>query len=139
MNVYLDPGAHMPTKAYETDGGWDLYSRETVTIYAGESATFDTGVHMAIPRGFAGLLVSKSGLNVKHGITSTGLIDSFYSGSICVKLYNLGKEPYTVNAGDKISQIVIIPLHMGYLTQADSIDDLGGGERGNNGFGSSGR
>ena len=139
MKYYLDPGAHAPTKAHRWDAGYDLYSRDTTTIYAGESATFDTGVHIAIPRGFAGKPVSKSGLNVKHGITSTGLIDCGYTGAITVKLYNHGKEMYTVHAGDKISQIVIIATGHTNAVQVGSMDELGEGERGDNGFGSTGR
>lgn len=139
MKYYLDPGAHAPTKAHRWDAGYDLFSRDTTTIYAGESATFDTGVHVAIPPGYAGELVSKSGLNVKHGILSTGLIDSGYRGSIVVKLYNIGKEPYTVSAGDKISQLVIV--HIDYLEAGEvpTLLALGEGERGDNGFGSTGR
>ena len=139
MRFYRDPGARPPTKAYETDGGWDLYSRDKATIYPGESYTFDTGVHAAIPCGFAGLVKSKSGLNVKHGITSDGVVDFGYTGSIVVKLYNHGTEPYTVNIGDKISQLVVVLLYGGYLTEVNSIDELGQGERGFNGFGSSGK
>ncbi|HNX82171.1 MAG TPA: dUTP diphosphatase [Candidatus Omnitrophota bacterium] len=139
MKVYLDPGAAMPSKAHSGDAGYDLYSRDTVTIYAGESATFDTGVHVAIPPLYAGLLVSKSGLNVKRGITSTGLIDSGYTGSIIVKLYNHGAEPYTVNVGDKISQLVVVQIDPLNAIQVGRLDMLGDGERGDNGFGSTGR
>jgi dUTP pyrophosphatase len=151
MKFYRDPGARTPTKAYETDGGWDLYSRDKATIYPGESAVFDTGIHTMIPRGFVGLVESKSGLNIKHGILaeaiiehkdgaySTGVVDHGYLGSIVVKLYNFGTEPYTVNDGDKISQLVVVLLYGGYLTEVNSIDELGSGERGFNGFGSSGR
>ena len=139
MRFFRDPGAHAPTKAYETDGGWDLYSRDKTTIYPGESAVFDTGVHTMIPRGFVGIVSSKSGLNVNHGITSEGIVDHSYTGPIKVKLYNHGTEPYTVNIGDKISQLVVVLLYGGYLTEVNSIDELGQGERGFNGFGSSGK
>lgn len=139
MKIYLEPGATMPAKAHDTDGGYDICSRDTVTIYAGESATFDTGVHIAIPRGFAGLLVCKSGLNVKHGILSSGLIDCGYTGSISVKLYNHGAEQYTVHKGDKISQLVIIAIGHTNAVQVGSMDELDAGERGGNGFGSTGK
>lgn len=136
LDVMLDDGAKMPDRAHSTDGGADLFSRETVTIYPGEAYTFDTGVHMAIPLGYAGLLVSKSGLNVKHGLLSDGLIDSGYSGSICVKLYNHGHEPYTVHDGDKISQIVMIPVMLCGFLLVESLEET---ERGNGGFGSTGK
>ena len=138
VNVVLDPGAVMPNRAHDPDGGADLFCPEEmeVTIYPGESAVIDTGVHMAIPLGYAGVLVSKSGLNTKHGILSTGLIDSSYTGSIRVKLYNHGHEAYTVHGGDKISQIVILPVLLCGFRLVDALDET---ERGDNGFGSSGR
>lgn len=136
IKVVLDVGAKKPTRAHECDAGLDLYSREQVVIYPGESHIFDTGVHMDIPFGYCGLLVSKSGLNTKHGITSTGLIDCGYTGSIRVKLYNSGHEPYMVSAGDKISQIVIMPV---VLHDCKVVDELADTDRGDNGFGSSGK
>lgn len=136
MKIILDNGAKMPTKAHRADAGFDLYSRETVIVSAKESATFDTGVHMQIPEGFVGFLKSKSGLNVKHGITSEGVIDSGYTGSIVVKLYNHSGKDYKVQTGDKISQIVLLPIAM---TDLELVKDFENSERGNNGFGSSGR
>lgn len=136
MKIILDNGAKMPTKAHRADAGFDLYSRETVIVSAKESATFDTGVHMQIPEGFVGFLKSKSGLNVKHGITSEGVIDSGYTGSIVVKLYNHSAKDYKIQIGDKISQIVLLPIAM---TDLELVKDFENSERGNNGFGSSGR
>ena len=136
MKVMLDDGAKMPTKAHRADAGFDLYSRETVIVSAKESATFDTGVHMQIPEGFVGFLKSKSGLNVKHGITSEGVIDSGYTGSIVVKLYNHSGKDYKVQIGDKVSQIVLLPILM---TDLELVKDFESSERGNNGFRSSGR
>lgn len=136
IKVVLDDGAKLPTRGHEFDAGLDLYSKETAVIYPGESHTFDTGVHMDIPIGYCGLLVSKSGLNVKSGITSTGLIDCGYTGSIRVKLYNNGHELYMVRSGDKISQIVILPV---VLHDCKVVDKLGESDRGDNGFGSTGR
>lgn len=136
MKIILDNGAKMPTKAHRADAGFDLYSREAVIVPAKESATFDTGVHMQIPEGFVGFLKSKSGLNVKHGITSEGVIDSGYTGSIVVKLYNYSGKDYKVQIGDKISQIVLLPIAM---IDLELVKDFENSERGNNGFGSSGR
>ena len=136
MKIMLDNGAKMPTKAHRADAGFDLYSRETVIVSAKESATIDTGVHMQIPEGFVGFLKSKSGLNVKHGITSEGVIDSGYTGSIVVKLYNHSVKDYKVQIGDKISQVVLLPIAM---TDLELVKDFENSERGNNGFGSSGR
>lgn len=136
MKVKIDPGAKLPTRAHDSDAGYDMYARDTQIVPARGSAVFDTGVHIALPEGTAGLLVSKSGLNVKHDITSTGLIDSGYVGSIKVKLYNHGGYDCRVEAGDKISQLVIIPVRTPTLELVDELEDT---ERGDGGFGSSGR
>lgn len=136
IDVVLDAGAKMPDRAHEPDAGADLFSPVAVTVYPGESVVIDTGVHMAIPYGWAGLLVSKSGLNTKHGILSTGLVDAGYTGSIRVKLYNHGHEAYTVKEGDKISQIVILPVLLCGFTQVGSLEET---ERAGGGFGSTGR
>ena len=136
MKIMLDKGAKMPTRAHETDAGLDLYAMEGKFIPAKDSAIFDIGVHVELPEGTAGFLKSKSGLNVKHGITSEGVIDVGYTGSIRVKLYNHSDEPYEVKKGDKISQLVILPIKILPLEVVDSLEDT---DRGTNGFGSSGR
>lgn len=137
LKIKLDTGTRMPTRAHNWDAGLDIYSRETKTVFARSSETFDTGVHVALPNGTTGFLKSKSGLNVKHGITSEGVIDAGYTGSIVVKLYNNSNENYIVHAGDKISQLVILPVVI-----PDTLlisQDLEETERGNGGFGSTGR
>lgn len=136
MKVMLDEGAYMPTRAHTTDAGLDLYARETCIVSAKESETFDTGVHIELPPDTVGFLKSKSGLNVKYGITSEGVIDEGYTGSIVVKLYNNSGRDYRVNKGDKISQLVILPILKPTLEVVDSLEQT---ERGSNGFGSSGR
>lgn len=137
LKIKLDPGAVMPTRAHETDAGLDLYSREMKLIRPGRSAVFDVGVHIAFPRGWYGKIESKSGLNMKYGVVSCGgVIDEGYTGSIVVKLYNLSSEPYAVMEGDKIAQLVIMP----YLApELEKVEDLEQTERGDNGFGSTGR
>jgi dUTP pyrophosphatase len=136
MKVMLDEGAFMPTRAHEDDAGLDLYARDTCIVPAKESVKFDTGVHIQLPHNTVGFLKSKSGLNVKHSITSEGVIDEGYTGSIVVKLYNNGGYDYQVNRGDKISQLVILPIEKPYLELVDYLDET---DRGNKGFGSSGR
>ncbi len=136
VKVKLDKGAKMPTKAHDADAGFDLYTPYEFTVKAGGSATVLTGTHMIIPRGFCGLLVSKSGLNTKHDIQTTGLVDAQYTGEIVVKVQNHGKDDYHFNKGDKVSQIMILPVPKVVLVE---IDDLPFTERGDNGFGSSGR
>lgn len=136
MKIVLEKGAYKPYKAHSEDAGFDLMAREGQIVPAHGSATFDTGVHIEIPQGFVGFLKSKSGLNVKHGITSEGVIDAGYTGSICVKLYNNALIPYIVKKGDKITQLVVLPIYSDELEVVDSLDETA---RGNNGFGSSGR
>lgn len=136
MEIMLDDGARMPSRGHKTDAGLDLRTPKAVTVPAYGSATIDTGVHVALPHGCAGLLVSKSGLNVRHDITSTGLIDEEYTGSIVVKLYNHGGEDYRLAAGDKITQLVVIPVVYESVEQVSAFKAT---ERGDNGFGSTGR
>lgn len=136
MKIKLDAGVTMPTRAYPTDAGLDIYSRDTQIVRAKESAIFDTGVHIELPIGTVGMLKSKSGLNVKYGITSEGVIDVGYTGSIKVKLYNHSGYDYKVNKGDKISQLVILPI---LAPELELVDELEEQDRGNNGFGSSGK
>lgn len=136
MKVALDKGAFPPVRAHDTDAGIDLMARHAVNIFPHSSAVVGTGTHVQLPKGTCGLLVSKSGLNTKHSITSTGLIDEGYDGEIMVKLYNHGSDWYHVAAGDKISQLVVIPCLYEPIEIVDSIE---GGDRGSNGFGSTGK
>lgn len=138
IDVVLDNMAVMPTKAHDADAGFDLYMPiGTVGICRPmDSMEVDTGVHMLIPKGYCGIIMSKSGLNIKYGLTSTGLIDAGYTGSIRVKLYNYGNKNVTFKGGDKLTQIVILPIPEVELMQVESLPET---ERGENGFGSSGR
>lgn len=136
LSVVLDEGAIMPTRAHEEDAGLDLYSQENQVVSAKEAGYFDTGVHIEIPKGFVGMLKSKSGLNVKFGIVSEGVIDAGYTGSIVVKLYNHSGYDYRVKRGDKISQIVILPI---ITPELEEVKELEQTSRGSGGFGSTGR
>lgn len=137
MRVKLDDGAYMPERAHGTDAGYDLRAREVHVVRPYGSAVIDTGVHIELPRGTVGMLKSKSGLNVNHDITSEGVIDVGYTGSIVAKLYNHGPGTYRIGRGDKITQLVILPLaDVGELELAAELADT---ERGDNGFGSTGR
>jgi len=136
MKIKLDKGAFIPVRAHGTDAGADLRSPIDTVVPAMGSRVIDTGVHIQLPHGYVGMLKSKSGLNVKYGITSEGIIDEGYTGQIMVKLYNHSNYPYTVMRGDKITQLVIVPCE--YL-QFDLVDDLEDSERGDDGFGSTGK
>lgn len=136
LRVVLDNDAVMPTRAHETDAGLDLYSREFEIIEAGESYFFDTGVHIEIPAGYVGMVKAKSGLNVKHNLTCTGVVDAGYTGSIGVMLYNHNPmESVMISKGQKIAQFVIMPIETPELEQVESLEDT---ERGSGGFGSTG-
>ena len=136
MKIKLDKGAYKPTKAHGGDVGFDLYAMEGQVVPAKESAIFDTGVHVQLPKCVAGVLMSKSGLYHNHDIISTGLVDPGYTGKIKVKLCNLGGYDYKVEAGDKITQLCLFPF---IEEELEEVEDIEGGERGDNGFGSSGR
>ena len=134
--VQLDEGAYMPVREHATDGGLDLKSPIDCCVQPGDSAAIDTRVHAQLPPNTTGEVVCKSGLNVNHGLTGEGVIDEGFTGSIVVKLYNHTPKEYYINKGDKISQLVILPVLRPTPVQVDKIE---GGERGDNGFGSTGR
>lgn len=135
LNEGLDAEAFAPRRAHPTDAGADLMTTENVSIEPLGSAVVGTGVHVEIPHGYCGMLVSKSGLNVKFDMTTTGLIDEGYTGEIFVKIYNHGGEWRKFRRGEKVTQLVLVPVLYAEYQLVDSID---GGERGDDGFGSTG-
>ena len=135
MRIVLDEGAYMPTRAYGLDAGYDLYSREDAIVYAGDSWTFDTGVHLQIPKGYVGDVKSKSGMMMRYSIITDGTVDAGYTGSIRVKLFNLSGCAVSIVSGQKIAQIVIKKIMTPALEVVDSLEET---ERGDNGFGSTG-
>ena len=134
INYMLDEGAFEPLHGHKADAGFDLRTPNKVVFR--ESALIDTGVHFEIPEGYVGFLKSKSGLNVKLGIQGEGVIDSGYTGSVVAKLYNNGNELVEFEPGDKIIQIVFLPIPEVELVKVDNFAKT---ERGDNGFGSTGR
>lgn len=136
INIMLDEGAKAPTRAHEADAGLDIYAIESGLVPAWTYRAFRTGLHVQIPQGYVGILFSKSGLNVNHGITSTGVIDSGYTGEIIVNLHNNNSYHHYVKPGDKISQLVILPIATPTVEVVDSFEQT---DRGDNGFGSTGR
>lgn len=127
----------MPERAHSTDAGLDLRTPREVYIKPGTSVSIDTGVHIALPHGTFGKLESKSGLNVMHNIVSCGgVIDENYTGSVRVKLYNLGDEAYFFEKGDKIIQLIVQPC---LYEECELVSSLEETDRGADGFGSTGR
>ena len=135
IKVKLDEGAYAPESAHTADAGYDLRTPKGFRIESGGAQTIDTGVHIQIPEGYVGFLKSKSGLNVKFGLTGEGVIDSGYTGSIRVKLYNHSDSIKLFGKGDKIIQLVLLPIIKPEIEIVDSLEET---ERGDNGFGSTG-
>ena len=135
VKAVTDPGATVPTRAHKTDAGLDLYATESKLIFPKCRKTFGTGFHIAIPEGFVGLLTSKSGM-MMNGITSRGTIDSGYTGEIKAVLFNHSWKFIKIHKGQKISQLVLMPIT---LPEIEYVDDLEQTERGSGGFGSSGK
>lgn len=131
-----EKGALLPVRAHATDAGADILTPRSFLLPARSSAIIRTGVHVELPPETVGMLKSKSGLNIFHDIVGEGVIDEGFDGEIVVKLYNLGNEPYQFERGDKIIQLVVMPVHYPQIVEADEID---GGERGDAGYGSTGR
>ncbi len=135
MRIKLDYYAFMPERAHDTDAGLDLKAPHAFIIPPHGSEVIDTGVHVELPPGTVGMLKSKSGLNVKFNITSEGVIDEGYTGSIVAKLYNNGEFPVHIERGQKITQFVVLPV---IIPELEIVDRLADTERGEGGFGSSG-
>lgn len=131
----VDEAEFLPSRAHPTDAGADLKSTETLEIYPGEQKLVDTGVAVKIPEGYGGFVFNRSSQG-KKGITiphSVGVIDSDYRGNIKVILKNIGEDPYKIERGDRIAQLVIMPvLLVGFV---DAWNDT---SRGTGGFGSTG-
>lgn len=132
----LEPMVFAPERAHDTDAGADLRSPTEVRVPPHDSALVRTGVHVELPEGTCGLLVSKSGLMVHNALTSTGLVDEGFTGEIVIRVFNDSSDWYTFHAGDKVSQIAVLPVC--YPTYAYA-SEISGGERGDDGYGSTGR
>ena len=136
LRVQLDPGAFLPERAHATDAGADLRTPVAFTLSARSSHTIPTGVHIELPDSHYAKVASKSSLNVLHDIICDGTIDQGYSGEIAVRLHNLGDRPYRFDAGDKIAQLIVQRVEYPSFVQVERIC---GGERGDGGFGSTGK
>ena len=136
----LNDAARLPTRAHEGDAGLDLYACEAAHIGPGERWGVGTGVAVEIPTGHAGLVLPRSGNAREHGITlvnSPGLIDSGYRGELRVLLLNTDPaETFRVEAGDRIAQLVLVPVALATPLETPALADSA---RGDGGFGSSGR
>ena len=137
----LRPQAVLPVRATSGSAGLDLSAciDAPMTLAPGQRALVPTGLAAAIPAGAAGMIYARSSLGVKHGIAlsnGVGVIDSDYRGEISVGLCNFSSEPYTIQPGERIAQLVLHPVLLLPVDEADSLDETA---RGAGGFGSTGR
>jgi len=138
INVKLTDGAPMPKHSKPGDAGMDLTSRETVEIAPQGTVKVGTGVAIELPRGYFGMVVPRSGMASKRGVTivnTPGIIDSDYRGEIMLPLYNAGHDLVTVERGERVAQIIILSHETCECVEVDELSDT---ERGSNGFGSTG-
>ncbi len=130
------PEATLPTRAHPDDAGLDLYSLEDFLMEPGQGHTTKTGIAIALPRGFVGMVADRSSM-AKRGVKSAGgIIDAGYRGEIHIVLYNIGRDTIHIHKGDRIAQLLILPMATPMPVEVDSLDET---SRGAKGFGSSGR
>jgi|APSaa5957512535_1039671.scaffolds.fasta_scaffold29933_1 dUTP pyrophosphatase len=133
----LNENAKLPVYAHQGDAGMDFFSSESLTIKSKQRALVSTGISMAIPNGFVGLIWDKSGLAAKQGLTALGgVIDSGYRGEIKIIIYNTNDQDYQIEAGQKIAQMLIQKIESPQLVQTTDFDQ--DTSRGEGGFGSTG-
>jgi len=133
----LQDSAKIPSFAYKTDAGFDLFSVEDIEIKNNKIVAVSTGISMEIPKGYVGLIWDKSGLSLKNGIkTMGGVIDSGYRGEVKVILTNLLKKPYLFKKGDKIAQMLIQEIKQPEILEVNELNEA---DRGDFGFGSTGK
>lgn len=139
LRIRRDDAVAMPHRAHPDDAGLDLSSAEDVVIPAGGRALVDTGLALALPPGTVGMVCPRSGLAARHGVTvlnGPGIVDAGYRGPVKVALHNTDlSEPFTVQVGDRIAQLVVIPFLAPQLVEVDDLDET---SRAAGGFGSSG-
>lgn len=137
MNIKVQYKGKRPTKGTPGSAGYDIYSAEDFTIYPDWNYKVFTGLHVSIPEGYFGLVKARSGLSFNYNIeVGAGVIDSDYTGEIKVKLYNFGVDPVGFKEGDRVAQILFLPVASVDWEEVDEFDDTA---RGDGGFGSTGR
>ncbi len=133
----INNDAKIPTYAHSGDAGMDVYSAERVVVKIGERAKVPTGIAMEIPGGFVGLVWDKSGISMNFGIkTLGGVVDAGYRGEVVIGVVNLSKEDYVIEKGDKIAQMLIQKIESPKIIE---VEELSNTDRGENGFGSTGK
>ena len=134
----LSPEAQLPTRAHDTDAGFDLYANATVSVASGRNVLVPTGIAVSLPNGTVGLVHPRSGLAARHMITvlnAPGTIDAGYIGEVMVNIVNHGRKPYTIRAGERIAQLLIQRVEHPEIVEVDELEPT---ERGTSGHGSTG-
>lgn len=132
----IHPEARLPVYQHRGDAGLDLFSVVDELIAPGEVKAVPTGIRMAIPEGYVGLVWDKSGISLQGVHRLAGVVDAGYRGEVRVVLANLGREPFAVRKGMKIAQMLIQPVQAVEIVEAEDLDET---SRGEGGFGSTGR
>lgn len=136
MRFSVDEGGFAPVREHEDDAGVDLRTPKTILINPHSSEFVDLLVRVEIPKGCVGLLTSKSGLMTKKGIKTTGTIDHGYSGTIGCKIFNHSDSHVVFEKGDKVTQLVVMPC---ITDKVEIVEEIKAGDRGEKGFGSTGK
>lgn len=131
----MNPEAKIPVYAHSGDAGMDLFASAEMTLAPGETKPVPTGIQMAIPPGYVGLVWDKSGISLKGVHRLAGVVDAGYRGEVRVVMVNLGAEPFEIKPGMKIAQMLIQPVEAPTIVESDTLDDT---SRGAGGFGSTG-
>jgi dUTP pyrophosphatase len=132
----VSPDATLPTRAHPDDAGMDLYGLEDVILEPSQGKMARTGVAMAIPQGFVGMVADRSSLGKRGVKTAGGIIDAGYRGEIQVILWNISSEPIQLKRGERIAQLLILPIATPAVVEVAKLDET---KRGANGFGSTGK
>jgi dUTP pyrophosphatase len=134
----MSPGARLPVYGHPGDAGMDLFAAEEVVLGPGDVKAVPTGVKMAIPGGYVGLIWDKSGISLQGVHRLAGVVDAGYRGEVKVVMVNLGKKPYVFKSGQKVAQMLIQPVQAVEVVDVGE-DDLAETSRGEGGFGSTGQ
>ena len=134
----LDPRAILPTRGTAAAAGSDLYALDALTVPAGETVIVHTGIAVAIPEGYAGLIYARSGLATKRNLApanKVGVVDADYRGELMTPIHNHGSTPAVIEPGERVAQLVIAPVMHAEFCEVETLDET---ERGSGGFGSTG-
>jgi dUTP pyrophosphatase len=132
----LHPGATLPTRAHPDDAGLDLYALEDTALAPGQGSLVKTGVAIALPAGHVGLVADRSSLARRGLKTAGGVIDAGYRGELGVVLWNISGQPQALKAGERVAQLLVVPIATPAVFETPALDET---SRGANGFGSTGR